>query len=372
MMDSQKMESQEKREVKREPLAVASKPHAVYHRVFGGSVSSSSIREKLEPSIPNHLRLLYSICKLMMALVFQVLRLIDSDIVPVSASQVLPTGTCVLVQGVLEKPSTHGKQTIELKVEKVLYIGTVESDTYPLSRKKIPLDSLRDFSHIRPRTTTVASVSRIRSALDIAIHTFFQNHSFYMCKFRAEKTVYLKQVAEMWIVEVEMAFTQLKDSMKCAEDCFKFLCRWILDNCSQDMKFVSKRIDKTVVHRLEYDINDYYDFPKAVKPFYVRMNDDEKTVAAFDLVVPKIGRVITGSQSEERLGMLTTRIKEFDLSRDQYEWYQDLRRHGTVKHSGFSLGFDLMVLLTTGLTDVRDAIPFHEVMAKPTTKKEPP
>ncbi|KAG4137816.1 hypothetical protein ERO13_D07G095300v2 [Gossypium hirsutum] len=233
-------------------------------------------------------------------------------------------------------------------------------------------------------------------------------------RFRAEKTGSIKQVAEMWVVEVEIAFSQLEDSMKCAEDCFKFLCKWILDHCPHDMKFVTKRIDKTIVHRLEYmmsisyerisyreavDIlrkvtdktfetklrwgvpltaehlsylaDDHYkrpviiyDYPKAVKPFYVRLNDDGKTVAAFDMVVPKMGTVITGSQSEERLDMLSARMKEFDLSRDQYEWYQDLRKHGTVKHSGFRLGFDLMVLLMTGLTDVRDVVPFPRTHGK--------
>ncbi|KAK8532414.1 hypothetical protein V6N13_131743 [Hibiscus sabdariffa] len=437
------------KEVKREPMAVPLKPpeaspgpkdvtcvemvqsripfFKTIIRVFGGSISAQSVREKLEPSIPKppppskfYLQINDGSC----------FKPHDSAIVPVSASQVLPTGTCILIQGVLEKPSTHGKQTIELKVEKVFHVGTVESDAYPLSRKKLPLDSLRDSSHIRPRTTTVASITRIRSALDFATHAFFQNHGFlqvqvpiitttdsegfsekfqvttllgntskkgepvttlrpdynedffgrqsyltvsgrlhlesYACalgnvysfgpRFRAEKTVSLKQVAEMWIVEVEMAFTQLEDSMKCAEDCFKFLCRWILDHCSQDMNFLADdHYKKPVI---------IYDFPKAVKPFYVRLNDDGKTVAAFDLVLPKIGRVITGSQSEERFDMLTTRIKDFDLPRDQYEWYQDLRRHGTVKHSGFSLGFDLMVLLTTGLTDVRDAIPFPRTHGK--------
>ncbi|XWS31207.1 hypothetical protein CRYUN_Cryun23aG0057900 [Craigia yunnanensis] len=517
-------------------------------RILGGSASSPAVREKLESLIPRSpppstffLQINDGSCVSSLQVV------IDSAIVPVSACQILPTGTCILAQGVLEKPSAHGKQTIELKVEKFLHVGTVEQDKYPLSRKRLPLDSLRDYSHIRPRTTTVASVTRISSALDFATHTFFQNHDFlhvqvpiitttdsegfsekfqvttllgktskeepvgvsdadgvsletvnaaikeksslveqlkrsdsnrealvsalqdlpktnelaqqiearekskpvtalkpelvnfnedffgrqsyltvsgrlhlesYACalghvysfgpRFRAGKTVSAKHVAEMWTVEVEMAFSQLEDAMKCAEDCFKFLCRWILDNCSEDMKFVLKRIDKTVVHRLEYmtsssyekisyreaveilrKVTDkafetqlqwgvpltaehlgyladdhyrrpviIYDYPKAVKPFYVRLNDDGKTVAAFEMVVPKIGTVITGGQNEERLDMLNTRIKEFDLSRDQYEWYQDLRRHGTVKHSGFRLRFDLMVLLTTGLTDVRDAIPF--------------
>ncbi|XP_022759813.1 asparagine--tRNA ligase, cytoplasmic 2-like isoform X2 [Durio zibethinus] len=517
-------------------------------RVLGGSASSPAVREKLESLIPKppppstfFLQINDGSCLSSLQVV------IDSAKAPVSAGQILPTGTCILAEGVLEKPSAHGKRTIELKVEKVLHVGTVEQDKYPLSRKRLPLDSLRDYAHIRPRTTTVASVTRIRSTLDFATHTFFQNHGFllvqlpiitttdsegfsekflvttllgktskeepvgvsdadgvsletvkasikdksslfeqlkrsdsdkellaaalqdlrktnelarqiearekskpvtavkhdlvnlnedffgrpsyltvsgrlhlesYACslgnvysfgpRFRADKTVSAKHAAEMWTVEVEMAFSQLEDAMKYAENYLKFLCSWILDNCSEDMKFLSKRVDKTVTHHLEYltlcsyDKISYreaveilrkvtdkafetqlrwgvpltaehlsyladdhykkpviiYDYPKAVKPFYVRLNDDEKTVAAFEMVVPKIGTLITGSQNEERFDMLNTRIKEFDLSRDQYEWYLDLRRHGTVQHSGFSLQFDLMVLLTTGLTDVRDVIPF--------------
>ncbi|OMO60031.1 Aminoacyl-tRNA synthetase, class II (D/K/N) [Corchorus capsularis] len=519
-------------------------------RVLGGSASSPAVREKLESLIPKpppsstfFLQINDGSCVSNLQVV------IDSAVTPVPAGQILPTGTCILAQGVLEKPSAQGKQTtIELKVEKILHVGTVEQDKYPLSRKRLPLDSLRDYSHIRPRTTTVASVTRIRSALDFATHTFFQKHGFlhvqvpiitttdsegfserfqvttllgkpskkeetigvtdadavsletvkaaikeksslveqlkrsdsnrealvaalqdlrktnelakqlearekskpktavkpdvvnfnedlfgrqtyltvsgrlhlesYACalghvysfgpRFRADKTVCPKHVAEMWTVEVEMAFSELEDAMNCAEDSFKFLCRWVLDNCSEDMKFVSKRIDRNLTHRLEYLITSSYekisyreaveilrkvtdkafetqlqwgvpltaehlsyladehykrpiiirDYPKAVKPFYVRLNDDGITVAAFEMVIPKIGTVIKGSQNEERIDMLNTRIKEFDLSKDDYEWYMDLRRHGTVKHSGFSLEFDLIVLLATGLTDVRDAIPF--------------
>ncbi|TYG60917.1 hypothetical protein ES288_D07G106100v1 [Gossypium darwinii] len=529
------------KEVKREPVAAALKPPTAAEafppspgrkelscvevvqsripffkkiiRVFGVSSDSyPGVREKFEPvpkpppPPPSKFFLQISDGSSISSLMV----VIDSAVVPVSAGHVLPTGTCILAQGVLEKSSSHGKQTIELKVEKILHIGTVEPDTYPLSRKRLPLDSLRDYPHIRPRTTTVASITRICDTLDFAAHTFLHNHGFlhvqvpiittidsegfsekfqvttskkwglgsgsdadvrhetvkaeqhieardksklgtgvkpevkedffgrqsylsvsgrlhlesYACalgnvysfgpRFRAEKTGSIKQVAEMWVVEVEIAFSQLEDSMKCAEDCFKFLCKWILDHCPHDMKFVTKRIDKTIVHRLEYmmsisyerisyreavDIlrkvtdktfetklrwgvpltaehlsylaDDHYkrpviiyDYPKAVKPFYVRLNDDGKTVAAFDMVVPKMGTVITGSQSEERLDMLSARMKEFDLSRDQYEWYQDLRKHGTVKHSGFRLGFDLMVLLMTGLTDVRDVVPFPRTHGK--------
>ncbi|MBA0605632.1 hypothetical protein Godav_018185, partial [Gossypium davidsonii] len=302
----------------------------------------------------------------------------------------------------------------------------------PVTAVKPDLLNFNDDFFGRPSYLTVSGRFHLESyASDIG------NVYSFGPRFQADKTVSSKHVAEMWTVEVEMAFSQLgvrlcilkaHDTMKCAEDYFKILCKWILDNCPEDMKFVSKRIDKTITYRLEYmttssyDKISYreaveilrkvpdkafetqlqwgvpltaehlsyladdhyqrpviiYDYPKAVKPFYVRSNEDGKTVAAFELVVPKvslnfikrepklyvqIGTVITGSQNEESFNVLNTRITEFDLSIDQYEWYLDLRRHGTVKHSGFSLRFDLMVLLTTGLIDVRDVIPFPRSQA---------
>lgn len=523
-------------------------------KVLSGSTAQPAVREKLEslisrPPPP-------SICILQISdgsCVATLQVVVDSAISPVSASQLLPTGTCILVEGVLTKPPAQSKQDIELAAEKVLHVGTVDQDKYPLSQKRVALDSLRDFSHFRPRTTTVASVTRIRSALTFGTHTFFQSHGFlhvdvpiitstdsegfsqkfqvttllgkttkeepvaihdtqdvslgtvkaaikektdvveqlkrsdsnrealaaavqdlqktndlaqqleareksksgtavkghivnlnedffsrqsyltvsgclhlegYACslghvysfgpQFQAEKKVSSKHAAEMWVVESEMAFSELEDAITCADDCFKFLCKWVLDNCSEDMKFVSKRIDQTIVNRLESLISSssekityteavdtlrkvtakefetklqwgvaltaehlsyladeiykkpviIYNYPKALKPFYVRLNDDGNTVAAFDMALPKVGVLITGSQNEERINMINARIKEFNLPKDQYEWYLDLRRHGAVKNSGFSLSSDLMVLLTTGLTDVRDAIPFPRSYGK--------
>ncbi|KAJ7950562.1 Cytoplasmic asparagine-tRNA ligase [Quillaja saponaria] len=107
-----------------------------------------------------------------------------------------------------------------------------------------------------------------------------------------------------------------------------------------------------------------YNYPIEVKPFYVHLNDDGKTVAAFDIVVPRVGTLVSGSQNEERLDMITARTKELHLPTEQYEWYLDLRRHGTVKHSGFTLRFDLMALFITGLTNVRDVIPFPRSYGK--------
>ncbi|KAM1458235.1 hypothetical protein ACFX13_036172 [Malus domestica] len=408
---------------------------------------------------------------------------VESSLAP--PGQLLHTGTCVIVEGLLQKPSVlQGKHVIELKVDHVHHIGIVEYSTYPLSKKRVPLDKLREFCHIRQRTTTVQSVMRIRNALEFAAHTFCQNNGFlsvqvpiitttdgkgssekfhvtslfteagekevpkkakvdnvkssegyfssptyltasgrmhlesYACalgnvysfgpRFRAEKGESPKHAAEMWMLEVELAFSELEEAINCADDFFKFLCKWVVENCSEDMKFVSQRIDKTRIDRLQSIISSsfervsysealdalkkvtdkkietkiewgaslteadlsyladeiykkpviIYNYPKETKPFYVRLNDDGKTVAAFDMVVPKAGRLFSGSQNEERINILTARIKELGLAAQQYEWYLDLRRHGTVKHSGFNLEFDHIVLFATGLNDVRDVIPF--------------
>ncbi|EXB84507.1 Asparagine--tRNA ligase, cytoplasmic 2 [Morus notabilis] len=509
-------------------------------KILGGS--NYSVREKLEPVIAPPRPPPPSVAFLQVsdgscASSLQVV--VDSSIaIP---GHILPTGTCIVAEGELKQPSVEGKHVIELKVEKVLHIGRVEPDKYPLSKKRLPLNLLRDCPHFRPRTTTVASVMRIRSALTFAAHTFSQNRGFlcvqvpvitttdsegfsktfkvttvledeevvslevvkaamrekkkivedlkrtdsnqealdvaiqdlekttdlasqlearekhsksksssikadkkpqeffsrqahltvsgrlhlesYACslgnvyafgpRFSASKVESPKHIAEMWTVEIEMAFSQLEDAMKCAEDFFKFLCKWVLEKCSSDMQFVLKRIDRTIIDRLQSVISisferiSYtealdalkkankkvettlewgtaltaehlsflaeeiykkavvvYNYPKQVKPFYVRLNDDGQTVAAFDLVVPKVGTLISGSQNEERFDMLSARIKELGLVGEEYEWYLDLRRHGTVKHAGFSFGFDLMVLFATGLADVRDVIPFPRTHGK--------
>ncbi|PQQ13798.1 asparagine--tRNA ligase cytoplasmic 2 [Prunus yedoensis var. nudiflora] len=309
-------------------------------------------------------------------------------------------GSCVAL---FSQSLVHGTNVIELRVDKVHHIGTVDYSKYSLAKKRVPLDKLRDFCHIRARTTTVASVMRIRNALDFAAHTFCQNHGFLSVQVPILTTTDCKGFSE-----------KFQDAINCADDFLKFLCKWVLENCPEDMKFVSQRIDKTRADHLHSVISSsferisytealdaikkvtekkidtkiewgaalteadlsyladeiykkpviIYDYPKEAKPFYVRLNDDGKTVAAFDIVVPKAGKLISGSQNEERITILTTRVTELGLAREQYEWYLDLRRHGTVKHSGFSLEFDLMVLFSTGLTDVRDVIPFPRSYGK--------
>ncbi|KAI5315398.1 hypothetical protein L3X38_044574 [Prunus dulcis] len=524
-------------------------------KILGGSGGHYPLGEKLEAAVhkpPPPSTVFLKVSDGSCVATLQVV--VESSLAP--PSQLLHTGTCIIVEGLLQQSLVHGTNVIELRVDKVHHIGTVDYSKYSLAKKRVPLDKLRDFCHIRARTTTVASVMRIRNALDFAAHTFCQNHGFlsvqvpiltttdckgfsekfqvtslfgkagekeepyhkaiaelegvsldvikaavkeksnlveelkrtdsnkealaaavqdlrkanelasqlearektkpktsqkvdnvkssedffssptyltcsgrmhlesYACalgnvysfgpRFQADKEESPKHVAEMWMFEVELAFSQLEDAINCADDFLKFLCKWVLENCPEDMKFVSQRIDKTRADRLHSVISSsferisytealdaikkvtekkidtkiewgaalteadlsyladeiykkpviIYNYPKEAKPFYVRLNDDGKTVAAFDIVVPKAGKLISGSQNEERITILTTRVKELGLAREQYEWYLDLRRHGTVKHSGFSLEFDLMVLFTTGLTDVRDVIPFPRSYGK--------
>lgn len=227
-------------------------------------------------------------------------------------------------------------------------------------------------------------------------------------RFQAEKSESKRSLAETWMVDVEMAFSDLEDAMECASDFLKFVCKRISEFCMEDIQFVLKRIDKKVMERLQLTLSStferisyseaiqvlrqvagkrfqgklefgvplteehesylvdeiykkpviIYNHPKGLKPFYVRLNDDGMTVTTFNVVLPKVGTVITGSQSEERLNVLLSRMEELGLQKQQYEWYLDLRRHGSVKTSGISLKLEPLVLYATGLNDVKDVVPF--------------
>jgi asparaginyl-tRNA synthetase len=225
--------------------------------------------------------------------------------------------------------------------------------------------------------------------------------------FRAENSNTSRHLAEFWMVEPEMAFYDLNDNMDLAEAFLKRICKDVLDRCPEDVAFFQERIDKTVEAtlkgivesrfvRLSYteavDIlaksgktfefpvawgNDLqaeherylteqhfktpvilHDYPSSIKAFYMRLNDDGKTVRAMDVLVPRVGEIIGGSQREERLDVLEARMKEHHLDPTAYWWYLDLRRYGTVPHSGFGLGLERTVQFVTGMGNIRDVIPF--------------
>jgi asparaginyl-tRNA synthetase len=225
--------------------------------------------------------------------------------------------------------------------------------------------------------------------------------------FRAENSNTARHLAEFWMIEPEMAFYDLQDNMALAEAFLKRIVRDVLANCVDDMKFIVERVDKEAITRLEGILNkpflrvsyteaidileksdqkfEYpvkwgvdlqaeheryltekkfncpvilYDYPRTLKPFYMRVNDDGKTVRAMDVLVPGVGEIIGGSQREERLDILEQRMREQKLEPESYWWYLDLRRYGTVPHAGFGLGLERTLLLITGMGNIRDVIPF--------------
>lgn len=225
--------------------------------------------------------------------------------------------------------------------------------------------------------------------------------------FRAENSNTSRHLAEFWMVEPEAAFYELSDVMGLAEAFLKRIATDVLSDCSEDLEFFNERIDDQVLSNLKsvaeaqfrrisytdavdvlqksgksfefpvdwgsdlqaeherYLAEEHFgapvilhDFPKSIKPFYMRVNDDDRTVAAMDVLAPGVGEIIGGSQREERLDVLTTRMQEQNLSVDDYWWYVDLRRYGTTPHGGFGLGLERMVQFVTGMANIRDVIPF--------------
>jgi asparaginyl-tRNA synthetase len=225
--------------------------------------------------------------------------------------------------------------------------------------------------------------------------------------FRAENSNTRRHVAEFWMIEPEMAFCQLDGCMDLAESLIHYLTRFTMERCAEDLSLFARFVDKTLMttldtiakstfvrlpyteavailekskrtfeHPVSYGIDlqseherylteekfkkpvIVYNFPRTIKPFYMRLNDDRKTVAAMDVLVPGIGEIIGGSQREERLDILDSRMAEQGLSREQYWWYLESRQYGTVPHSGFGLGFERLLMMVTGIRNIRDVIPF--------------
>ena len=235
----------------------------------------------------------------------------------------------------------------------------------------------------------------------------FRNVYTFGPTFRAENSYTQRHASEFWMIEPEIAFADLHDDMKLAEDMVKYIINFVLEKAPEEMEFFNSFVDKTLLERLnfikdsdfgkityteaiellkksgkqfEYPVDwgcdlqtehERYlteelikkpvfviDYPKEIKAFYMRMNEDNKTVAAMDLLVPGVGEIIGGSQREERYDRLLARIQELGLKKEDYWWYLDLRRFGSNPHAGYGLGFERMIMYITGMQNIRDVIPF--------------
>jgi asparaginyl-tRNA synthetase len=235
----------------------------------------------------------------------------------------------------------------------------------------------------------------------------FRNIYTFGPTFRAENSNTARHAAEFWMLEPEIAFADLKDNMKLAEDMMKYIISYVLEQAPEEMEFFDKFIEKGLLDRLNLIVNSEFgrityteaidilkksgeeftypvewgcdlqteherylsekvfkkpvfviDYPKDIKAFYMRLNDDGKTVAAMDLLVPGVGEIIGGSQREERLDILKSRIAEMGMDEKDYWWYLELRKFGGTKHAGFGLGFERAIMYMTGMSNIRDVIPF--------------
>lgn len=225
--------------------------------------------------------------------------------------------------------------------------------------------------------------------------------------FRAENSNTSRHLAEFWMIEPEMAFADIEDNIECAESYIKYVLARVFEDCPDDMAFFNQFIEPGIIERLQQVINTPFerstytyairvlqksgksfqypvewgldlqseherylteeffgkpviltDYPRKIKAFYMRDNNDDNTVAAMDILVPKIGEIIGGSQREERIDVLERKLEEFKLSKQDYKWYLDLRRYGSVPHAGFGVGFERLTQFATGLDNIRDVIPF--------------
>jgi asparaginyl-tRNA synthetase len=231
--------------------------------------------------------------------------------------------------------------------------------------------------------------------------------------FRAENSNTSRHLAEFWMIEPEMAFADINDNQDCAEAYLKFVLKYVLENCTEDLEFFEKHVSPGLLDRLKHIVETPFeratytyavrilekstktfeypvkwgldlqseherylaeeffskpviitDYPKEIKAFYMRDNDDGRTVAAMDVLVPKVGEIIGGSQREERLDQLVDKIKAHQLNPDDYWWYLELRKYGSVPHAGFGAGFERLIQFTTGMENIRDVIPFPRYPGK--------
>jgi asparaginyl-tRNA synthetase len=389
----------------------------------------------------------------------------------------LHTGAAIAVTGELVESPGAG-QRVEIKAAEVEVFGFADPESYPLQKKRISFEKLREIAHLRPRTNTFGAVARVRNALAYATHRFYQERDFLYVHapmitasdaegagdmfrvttfdpgaaprtadgevdysrdffgrptfltvsgqlaaeayalaidrvytfgptFRAENSNTRRHLAEFWMIEPEMAFADLDDNADLAEDYVTYLIRYVLEHCEQDLAFFDKWIQEGLIDSLDSIVEGPFerityteaidvlrradaafefpvewggdlqaeheryltetafrrpvtvtDYPAEIKAFYMRRNDDERTVAAMDVLLPGVGEIIGGSQREERLDVLVDSIARHGLDESAYWWYLDLRRFGSAPHAGFGLGFTRMVAFATGMQNVRDVIPF--------------
>lgn len=419
---------------------------------------------------------------------------VDGAIPAYNTVQSLATGCSITAVGEIVASVGSG-QTVEMRATNVILLGTAEN--YPLQKKRHSLEYLRTIAHLRPRTNSIAAMSRVRSTLALATHRFFEEQGFvYLhspiitasdCEgagemfrvtttipgdatleripvvkhinsearrvdfsqdfftkpafltvsgqlsaetyatalsdvytfgptFRAENSNTSRHLAEFWMIEPEMAFATLSDDMDNAEAYVKYIIGATMERCAKDLQFFDKFVSKGLLEKLnnvidhpfarisytdaikllgeantpnkrgkkrfEFDVSwgvdlqseherylaehyfkrpvFVYNYPSGIKAFYMRDfdGDDGKTVEAMDLLVPGIGELIGGSAREERLDVLERKIEKNGLNKDDYWWYLDLRRYGSVPHAGYGLGFERLVQFVTGMDNIRDVIPF--------------
>ena len=388
----------------------------------------------------------------------------------------LNAGCAIRAYGDLVSSPAKG-QRVELRAEEIEVFGWADPATYPLQKKRHSFEFLRGIAHLRPRTNTFGAIARVRNAMSLAIHTFFQKRGFFYihtpiitgsdCEgagemfrvttldlanipkrdgrvdfekdffgvpanltvsgqleaeiyalalgdvytfgptFRAENSNTSRHLAEFWMIEPEMAFCDLEGNAELAVAFLKYVFQDVLNHCEEDMNFFNRFIDASVLETLEVLISEDFerltyteaikilskaratfefpvvwgsdlqseherylcekvfkkpvvlvDYPREIKPFYMKLNEDGKTVRAMDVLVPKIGEIIGGSQREDDYETLLERIKASNLNPDDYWWYLELRKFGSAPHAGFGLGFERLIQFVTGMANIREVIPF--------------
>jgi len=279
-------------------------------------------------------------------------------------------------------------------------VTTLDMDKLPLT-KEGQVDYSEDFFGKETNLTVSGQLNGETYAMA------FRNIYTFGPTFRAENSNTTRHAAEFWMIEPEIAFADLQDDMALAEGMIKYVIRYVLENAPEEMKFFNSFVDKGLIERLEHVMNAEFghvtyteaidileknndkfeykvewgsdlqteherylteeifkkpvfvtDYPKDIKAFYMKLNDDNKTVAAMDLLVPGIGEIIGGSQREDNYEKLVARMKELELKEEDYDFYLDLRKYGSARHAGFGLGFERCVMYLTGMGNIRDVIPF--------------